>query len=107
MDRHGLRHCPRCAGARVAGTSAREFCGYCGHEWQADAPGAQHRAEPDPETPDGRDQRSRADPWDRPAYDDLTTGVLPVERLRTWYVAPQTEPDRAAARRFLDSLAER
>ena len=29
-----------------------------------------------------------------------------VERLRTWYAAPPDEQQRAAARRFLDSLAE-
>lgn len=62
------------------------------------------RQEPDPRTPDGCDLDSGANPWDR--GDDLSTLSLPLERLRTWYVAPPTEAERAAARRFLDGLAE-
>jgi len=102
MDQHRLLRCPRCASERVAGTSAREFCGYCGHEWQSGA----HRVEPDPETPDGRDQHSGAGPWDRRTYDGLAADNVTVEWLRAWYVVPPTEAERAAARRHLDSLAE-
>ena len=70
--------------------------------------------EPDPETSDGRDRDSGADPWDPPWLDEnersaingLSAANVTVEWLRAWYVVPPTEAERAAARRHLDSLAE-
>lgn len=70
------------------------------------------RPEPDPETPDGRDLDSGADPWDPPwlvheddwPRDDLGSASLPWARLP--YPAAGSEAERAAARRFLDDLAD-
>lgn len=84
--------CPRCGHGSTAGTAARLICTACGLDWQVPSLTAPMPREPD------------ADSWDH--GDDLSTLSLPFERLRTWYVAPPTEAERAAARRFLDGLAE-
>lgn len=120
MVHHEPAGCPRCGSSRIGGTAARAVCGRCGTDWQAAGtdrqaadstraparPCARHRAEPDPETPDGRDQHSGADPWDRPELDDLGSAAVTVHRLRHFLHGPATPAERAAARRFLDTLAE-
>lgn len=71
------------------------------------------RHEPDPLTPDGRDLDSGADPWDPPWLaeegwaDDLGSWSLPAGRLPDPYPAAGSAAERAAARRFLDELADR
>lgn len=81
MDHYGPPGCPRCGSSRVGGNSARSVCNRCGADWQS-----------------GQD----AEPADDLGSTSLTTGAL-----RAWYAKPEEEADRAAARRFLDSLADR
>jgi hypothetical protein len=81
--------CPRCDWPAPIGTGARAVCTHCGFQWQADPPAVSPRR-----------------PLDQHP-DDLGVAAEPLARIRGFMSGPQTDADRAAARRFLDGLAER
>ena len=52
-------------------------------------------------------RRRQRDELEPPAErEDLGAAAVPVERLRAWYLAPETPAERASARRRVDELAD-